>query len=111
MAWRHRNAPIRTHGADLNTEPIIRALQKVGATVVVLTRVGGGCPDLLVGFRRRAFLLEVKRQAVPGKVAPSAVKVRKSQVKFAARWRGPPVAVVRTPEDALQAIGVVRRAA
>ncbi len=88
---------------DANQDPIVRALRKVGATVQSLAKVGDGTPDLLVGFRRQSYLLEVKDPAQP----PSKRTLRDSQEHWHAVWRGLPVSVVETPEDALRAIGLV----
>lgn len=90
------------HGgfADANQKPIVEALERCGASVQSITRVGHGCPDLLVGFRRRTFLLEVKSETGA---------LNDEQVEWHQLWRGMPVAVVRTPEEALQAVGILRR--
>lgn len=90
------------HGGfpDSNQGPIVDALRKCGASVQLLTRVGHGCPDLLVGYRRRTFLLEVK--TLEGELEPG-------QVQWHAVWNGLPVDVVRSPLQALQAVGAVRR--
>jgi len=85
---------------DANQPSIVEALRKCGATVKIITHVGEGTPDLLVGFRRRTFLLEVKTEEG---------ELRESQVKWHREWRGLPVDVVRTPLEALHAIGAVRR--
>lgn len=85
---------------DSPQKPIVDALRKCGATVQHITQVGNGCPDLLVGFRRRTFLLEVK--AEDGELDDN-------QVLWHRLWNGLPVDVVRTPLEALQAIGAVRR--
>lgn len=58
--------------------------------------MGGGFPDLVVGYRGVTYLLEVKG---PGG------KLRPSQVSFFARWRGGPVREVKTRDAALAAIG------
>lgn len=87
---------------DTNQQPIVEALKKCGASVQSITRVGHGCPDLLVGFRRRTFLLEVKSDTG---------QLDDFQVDWHREWRGLPVDVVRTPLEALQAIGAVRRSA
>ncbi len=57
-----------------------------------------GRPDLLVGFRGETYLLEVK--------SPKG-RLEDSQVTWHADWRGRPVAVVRTPTEALRAIGAL----
>lgn len=87
---------------DRNQGSIVEALRKCGAYVQIITQVGSGCPDLLCGFRRRTFLLEVK--AEDGELDDS-------QVEWHRLWRGLPVDVVRTPLEALQAIGAIRRTA
>ena len=39
---------------------IVEALRAIGASVVLLHAVGKGCPDLLVGYKNRNVLLEIK---------------------------------------------------
>lgn len=85
---------------DSTQAAIVDALRKCGAFVQHITQVGNGAPDLLVGFRRRTFLLEVKGPKTP---------LDPRQVEWHASWRGLPVDVVRTPLEALQAVGAVRR--
>lgn len=48
---------------DENQAEIVRALEKIGAFVQPLYRVGQGCPDLAVAWRQRWFFFEVKRDA------------------------------------------------
>lgn len=45
---------------DANQPDIVKALRKMGAFVQSLAAVGDGCPDLLVGFRGKTYLIEVK---------------------------------------------------
>jgi hypothetical protein len=86
------------HGAqDANAPAIALALRRCGASVLDLHAVGGGCPDLLVGYRGASWLMEVK-------TATGAV--RPSQAAFARDWRGAPVVVVRSAAEALAAIGI-----
>ena len=79
---------------DGNHAEIVKALRKVGGRVLDLSRVGGGCPDLLVAFRGRNVLLEVKQ---PGE-SPN-----KAQVEFIAMWGGE-LHVVRSPQEAVNAV-------
>lgn len=86
------------HGKqDANAPAIALALRKCGASVLDLHAVGGGCPDLLVGFHGSSWLMEVKT---------ATGSVRDSQQAFARDWRGSPVVVVRTVAEALAAIGI-----
>lgn len=75
---------------DANEPEIVNALEKVGATVYRLHTP----LDLLVGYRRKTYLIEVK---VPGK------KLNKKQKEFIAGWRGQH-AVVESIEQALKVI-------
>lgn len=89
---------------DGNQASIVKALRAVGATVQSLAAVGDGVPDLLVGYRREVFLLEVKDPTQP----KSARKLRDSQVEWHSRWRGPPIHVIETIDEALRVIGAGR---
>jgi hypothetical protein len=79
---------------------IVKALRQAGASVLDLRSLGDGAPDLLVGFRGRDCLLEVKNGDKP----PSARKLNAGQVEFVTLWRGHPVRVVHSPDEALKAI-------
>jgi hypothetical protein len=87
---------------DDNQREIVRALRDAGASILHLHRVGGGCPDLAVGFRWATYLLEVKDGSKP----PSAQKLTPAQSDWFRDWRGHAV-VVNSPEAALAAIGVI----
>lgn len=84
---------------DATEPPIVEALEAVGAWVWRID-----LPlDLLVAYRGRLLLLEVKSNT-------KQRKDRAKQTETIAKCQrgGLPVYVVRTPEDALQAIGAVR---
>lgn len=89
---------------------IVKALRKCGCQVLDLSKVGKGCPDLLVrlgcyvncsdgiGTRSGKYvLLEVKT---------ARGQLRTAQKAFQAQW--PETLVVRSVEEALMAIGVNR---
>lgn len=92
---------------DANQPEIVAALRKAGATVTSLAAVGQGVPDLLVGWQSRTgdrelVLMEVKDGAKP----PSRRRLTEDQQEWHAEWRGRPVAIVESVEDALAVIGV-----
>ena len=92
---------MRLHGRiDENQTAIVDALRAVGATVHSTASLGDGFPDLLVGFRLGMFLLEVKTEK--GVLTPE-------QRKWHHHWQGRPVIVVRSPQEALIAIGAVSK--
>lgn len=81
---------------------IVSALRLAGATVHHLDDP----VDLLVGFQGINYLLEVKNPLGPkGGCSEDGQKLSESQKKFVAEWEGRDVVVVRSPEEALQAIG------
>ena len=83
---------------DGNHSDTVDALRKIGCSVIDLSRVGGGCPDLMVGYRGCTILMEVKN--VRGRN-----KIEDSQRDWIATWRGDPVHVVRSPEQAVEVAG------
>lgn len=84
---------------DANQSEIVDDLRAIGATVQILSGMGHGCPDLLVGFQGRNILLEIK----DGKRIPSERKLTPDEKDWHAAWRGQ-VAVVESREQALQAV-------
>lgn len=85
---------------DANQKEIVDALRKVGASVVSLSQIGDGCPDLLVGYRGRTLLLEVKDGSGP----PSKRLLTEDELKFQGRWTGENIRNVGSIEEALKAI-------
>jgi hypothetical protein len=83
---------------DANHAGIVQALRKVGCGVLDLSRVGKGCPDLLVSFqngkRRDMVFLEVK--TLKGKATSD------QRAFAAAGWE---VFIVRSIDDALRVVG------
>ena len=45
---------------DSNQTRVVKALRELGATVQHLHAVGKGCPDIVVGYKNRNYLLEIK---------------------------------------------------
>ena len=88
----------RIHNVDTNQAEIVQGLRKVGASVLSLADVGKGCPDILVGYRHRNFLMEVKN--------PKGKNILgDDQKRWMHAWNGQ-VEVVRSLEEALILIGV-----
>ncbi len=87
---------------DANHNEIAAAFCSVGASVLDLSAVGTGCPDLAVGYHGTNYLVEVK----DGKKPPSARKLTPDQKEFFAAWRGQKC-VVQNVDEALEAIGAM----
>lgn len=92
---------------DASEPAIIKALRAVGASVWPIS--GKDVPDLLVGYKGLTYLLEVKSRLSntkkDGYTRKTTTKVSEGQQAFQDSWRGGPVRVVHTPEEALYAIG------
>lgn len=69
---------------------IVEVLRAAGCSVTFLN--GRDCPDLLVGIRGQNLLVENKT----GKA-----KLRPGQERFRSTWRGAPVVILRSVDDAL----------
>lgn len=91
----------RAAKVDRNQSEIVAALRNIGATVQPIHTIGKGCPDLLVGFGDRNYLLEVK----DGRKAPSKQRLTPDEELWVQGWRGQ-VAIVRSVSEALAEIGV-----
>ena len=86
----------RANRIDANQNTIVETLRKAGAYVRIVT-MGDGVPDLLVGYKGYTLLLEVKDSEKP----PSARKLTAAEQKFFNEWTGGMLAVVNSPEEAL----------
>jgi len=88
----------RAARSDDNQSRIVRELRKAGLSVLVLSRVGRGAPDLLVGHGGRDWKFEVKN---------GAGRLTAAQLREHASWKGAPVRVVRTVEEIFEVINKI----
>jgi hypothetical protein len=87
---------------DANQEGLVKFLRRIpGVSVAVTSSLGGGFPDLVVGFNRRNYLLEVKDGTKP----PSKRALTEDERTFHHAWHGQ-VEVVSSPSEALDALGI-----
>jgi hypothetical protein len=84
---------------DGNHAEIVRVLTSCGATVLDLSRVGCGCPEICVGYLGENTFMEIKAN-IKKKLTPA-------QVKFWERWKGK-VVRINSPDEALIAIGATK---
>lgn len=92
---------MRRAKVDANQPAIVAMLRQVGASVQHLHKVGQGCPDILVGWRNKNYLLEIK----DGDKPHSARELTKAQHVWHATWQGHSV-IVKNIDEALKAINV-----
>jgi hypothetical protein len=84
---------------DANQAQIVAAMRAVGAYVLHLHQLKNCC-DLLVGYRGRTHLMEIKDPAQPF----SARQLTPGEAKFREEWRGTPYHVVETADQAIRII-------
>ena len=82
--------------------PVVAALRASGCTVEPIQGARAGVPDLLVGWGGVTDLVEVKS----GNKAAHALT--EAQEAWHRTWRGRPVVVVRSVEDALALVARLR---
>ena len=84
---------------DRNQKDIIDALEKIGASVEAIRSLHGGCPDLLVGFQGRNYLIEVK--------VPKEGRLSEIQKVWRDDWSGGKPFVIKSVEDVILWAGLV----
>lgn len=90
----------RAAKVDANQAQIVDALRSCGASVQPLHMVGSGVPDLLVGYRGRTALIEIKDGSLP----PSKRQLTDDQLRWHGAWSGGALAVVCDVESALRVL-------
>ena len=90
-----RSQPKYAKARDLNEPEIIKALEAIGCSVFKLDMP---C-DLLCGYRKRCYLLEVKNPDQP----KSNRKKTDDQKKFFNTWNGQ-IDIVETAEQAIRIV-------
>jgi hypothetical protein len=87
---------------DANQTQIVKALREAGCTVQVLSMVGKGCPDLLVGRQENNYLLEIK----DGDKPLSSQRLTPDELAWHNSWAGL-VWTVNSIEHALRVVGAM----
>lgn len=82
--------PKYAQSVDLNQNEIVQALREIGCDVEII----GKPLDLLVGYRKKNFLVEVKRPSMTKR------KDQESQRAWIKDWKGQAM-VVTSPEEAI----------
>lgn len=93
----------RANRVDGNQKLIVELLRRLGASVLLLSRVGDGCPDILVGYNGMNALVEIK----DGSKSPSGQKLTLRESQFHEMWLGH-ICVVRHEGEALELFYAMR---
>jgi len=82
---------------DANQPAVVKALRAIGASVLHTHQLKN-CFDILVGYRGRTFLMEIK--------ATEKDTLTPGEAEFQRTWRGSKYHIVYTPD---QAIAIITR--
>lgn len=100
---------------DANHKAIVDAFRRVGCSVLDLSNVGNGCPDILVGVPSGRMLGEGARWSTAinllveikdGTRMPSEQRLTEAEAAFIDGWRGAGVSVVKSLREAMDLVGV-----
>lgn len=92
----------RAGRVDANQAEIVSDLRDVGASVAVTSNMGGGFPDIVIGYRGINYLFEIK----DGNKPPSARQLTDAEKEFHITWRGA-IYVINNSDEALEIIGAI----
>ena len=81
---------------DENQKTIVHTFIALGASVIDLSRVGQGTPDLAIGYKGKTVFVEVKSSEKAPYTEP--------QIKFMQNWRGGAVSRVDSLDAAIRLI-------
>lgn len=83
--------------SDLNQQSIVDQLRKRYFSVAIISEVGGGIPDLIVGRGGKNLLVEIKNPNRP----PNTQKLTPDEQEFHDTWKGK-VIIAKTLEDIIK---------
>lgn len=89
-----RKGPYTVRKVDANQPEIVEALRAAGASVQILSGVGHGCPDVIVGLKGRNYLFEIKARGGA---------MTRDEIIWQHGWNGQ-YTIVRTVDQALECL-------
>lgn len=92
---------MRGKRVDANQVQIVEQLRRLHISVQYLHTIGKGCPDLLLGFRNKNFLIELKDSLK----TPSKKKLTDDEQEFFNTWNGQ-VNKCETLDEILKVVGL-----
>lgn len=78
---------------DKNQSEIVKAFKALGASVFDASHIGGGFPDLVIGYRHTTVLVEIKSSEKAAFTDP--------QLKFMENWKGSSVSRINDVDGAI----------
>lgn len=75
----------RAAKVDANQKKIVKSLRGIpGVSVAITSQLGSGFPDLVIGYKKVNYLIELK----DGDKPPSARKLTADEESFYQSWKG-----------------------
>lgn len=84
---------------DKNHKEIVNQLKKIGCSVIDTSQIGKGFFDIIVGYRKKTYLIEIKSDTAYGRKGLS-----ESQRIFAEEWKGGEILCINSIEDFIKLI-------
>jgi len=84
---------------DSNQPEIVKALRQIGATVATTHMMGRGFPDIIIGFKGKNYLAEIK----DGSLVPSKRKLTDDELEFHTMWQGQ-IHVINSVDEAINLV-------
>jgi hypothetical protein len=81
---------------DENHNLIKHTFIALGASVLDLSRVGQGCPDMLIGYKGKCAMVEIK--------SSNKAQFTEPQLKFIKNWRGSSISRIDSVDGAIRLI-------
>ncbi len=90
---------------DDNQPEIVRAFRRLGCSVAHTHQLGKGFPDLIIGFMKKNFLIEIK----DGSKIPSKQKLTDDELEFHNAWLGN-IHIIKSEDEAIDLVNRIRAA-
>lgn len=91
---------MRAKKIDSNQPELVRQIRGIPGTSVTHTHeLGGGMVDIIIGYKKKNFLCEIKDPKKP----KSARKLTIDEERFHAEWKGQ-IAIIETIDDIFKLI-------
>jgi Holliday junction resolvase len=81
---------------DSNQKDIVQAFKELGCSVLDLSRVGQGCPDLLIGYKNKCAMVEIK--------SSNKAHFTEPQLKFIKNWKGSSITRIDSVEGVIRLV-------
>lgn len=92
---------MRFKKVDANQSEIVKTFKALGCSVVDLSSVGRGCPDLVIGINKMTIFVEIKSSA--------KASYTSHQIEWMQNWRGGTVARIDSIDAAVRLVNACNK--